>query len=85
MRIYANFNNFGSSVAWQLFEVLIQFFDAERCMILIKDGSMSNGVHLVCKIVARGGGRGIANLFFTQLCWRLTQSALLCYSDGYYL
>ena len=33
--------------------------------------------------VARG--RGFANLLFTQLCWRLTRSALLCYSDGYYL
>ena len=34
-------------------------------------------------IVARG--RGFANLLFTQLCCRLTRSALLCYSDGYYL
>ena len=40
---------------------------------------------LVYYFVARGGGRGIANLFFTQLCWRLTQLTLLCYSDGYYL
>ena len=32
------------------------------------------------KLVARG--RGFANLLFTQLCWRLTRSALLCYSDG---
>ena len=31
--------------------------------------------------VARSGG--IANLFFIQLCWRLTQSALLRYSDSY--
>ena len=33
--------------------------------------------------VARG--RGFANLLITQLCWRLTRSALLCYSDGYCL
>ena len=30
-------------------------------------------------------GRGIANLLFTQLWWRLTQSALLRCSDGYSL
>ena len=35
-----------------------------------------------CPTVARG--RGFANLLFTQLCWRLTRSALLCYSDGYF-
>ena len=32
--------------------------------------------------VARG--RGVENLLFTYLCWRLTQSALLRCSDGYY-
>ena len=35
--------------------------------------------------VARRGGRGIANLLSTWLCWRLTQSALLRCSDGYSL
>ena len=32
------------------------------------------------RILARG--RGFANLLFAQFCWRLTRSALLCYSDG---
>ena len=35
------------------------------------------------QFVARG--RGIANLRFIQLRWRLTQSTQLLYSYGYYL
>ena len=48
------------------------------------DNFFSNKNHCsLRKSVARG--RGFANLLFTQLSWRLTRSALLCYSDGYYL